>query len=122
MPAAESMPVRRNSAGDDRPGGGDLTPKALLLVLATFARSTYARRDRLGGKHGASMPKRLRLVIYKNDAASYRYLVHGSNPSIRGRFQTPKSLTGDSEIAAVKSVLSSSRRLEPFLANLKVMH
>jgi hypothetical protein len=60
-------------------------------------------------------------VIYKNDAANYRYLVHGANPSIRGRFRTRASLTGDSEVAA-KSVLSSSRRLEPFLANLKVMN
>jgi hypothetical protein len=68
------------------------------------------------------MPKRLRLVIYKNDAANYRYLVHGANPSIRGRFRSRASLTGDSEVAAIKSVLSSSRRLEPFLANLKVMH
>jgi hypothetical protein len=73
-------------------------------------------------KHGARMPKRLKLVIYKNEAANYRYLVHGSNPSIRGRLQIQKSFTGDSELAVIKNALhATSRRLDPFIAHLKVV-
>jgi hypothetical protein len=69
------------------------------------------------------MPKRLRLTIYKEDPVNYRFLVHGSNPAIRGRFRTRIPLTGDSEMAAVKDALrAASRRLEPFVANLRMAH
>jgi hypothetical protein len=76
----------------------------------------------LGVKQEASMSKRLRLMIYKEDSINYRYLVHGANPSLRGRLHTPTSLTGDSESVAIKdALLAGSRRLEPYIANLKVV-
>ena len=68
------------------------------------------------------MPKRLRLVVYKEDDVNYRYRVHGAIPSIRGRFRTSTPLTGASELAAIKDALqTASSRLEPFIANLKVV-
>ena len=68
------------------------------------------------------MSKQSRLMIYKEDSTNYRYLVHGANPSLRGRFRTPTPLTGDSELVAIKdALLAGSRRLEPYIANLKVV-
>ena len=68
------------------------------------------------------MPKRLRLVVYKEDDVNYRYRVHGANPSIRGRFRTSIPLTGASELVAIKGALQDgSYRLKPFIANLKVV-
>jgi hypothetical protein len=42
----------------------------------------------LDAKQEASMSKQSRLTIYKEDPINYRYLVHGANPSLRGRFRT----------------------------------
>lgn len=68
------------------------------------------------------MPKRLRLVVYKEDDVNYRYRVHGAIPSIRGRFRTSTPVAGASELAAIKDALqTASSRLEPFIANLKVV-
>jgi hypothetical protein len=68
------------------------------------------------------MPQKLRLTIYKEDPINYRYLVHGANPSIRGRLRIPVPLTGDSELIAIKEALQAgSHRLEPFIANLRVV-
>jgi hypothetical protein len=68
------------------------------------------------------MSKQLRLTIYKEGTTNYRYLVHGANPSLRGRFRIPIALTGNSELAAIKDALrAGSHRLEPFIANLKVV-
>jgi hypothetical protein len=76
----------------------------------------------LGAKQEASMSKQLRLMIYKEDSVNYRYLVHGANPSLRGRFRTSTPMTGDSELVAVKNALQTrSYRLEPYIANLKVV-
>jgi hypothetical protein len=76
----------------------------------------------IGAKQEASMSKQLRLMIYKEDSNNYRYLVHGANPSLRGRFRTPTPLTGDSELVAIKNALQArSRRLKPYIANLKVV-
>jgi hypothetical protein len=57
----------------------------------------------LDAKHEASISKQLRLMIYKEESTNYRYLVHGANPSLRGRFGTPTPLTGDSELVAIKT-------------------
>jgi hypothetical protein len=68
------------------------------------------------------MPKRLRLVVYKEDELNYRYRVHGANPTIRGRFRISAPKTGDSESAAIKdSLKASSHRLSPFIPSLKVV-
>jgi hypothetical protein len=68
------------------------------------------------------MSKRLRLMIYKEDPINYRYLVHGANPSLRGRFRTPTPLTGDSELVAIKNALQARFHcLEPYIANLKLI-
>ncbi len=68
------------------------------------------------------MPKRLRLVVYKEDEINYRYRVHGANPTIRGRFRISAAKTGASELSAIKGTLQAiSNRLEPFIANLKVV-
>jgi hypothetical protein len=68
------------------------------------------------------MSKQLRLTIYKEDAINYRYLVHGANPSLRGCFRTPAPMTGDSELVAIRNALQArSHRLEPYIANLKVV-
>jgi hypothetical protein len=76
----------------------------------------------LSAKQEEAMPKRLRLIVYKEDPFNYRYIVHGANPSLRGHFRTVMPFTGESEIAAIKDTLrASSRRLEPFIANLKVI-
>jgi hypothetical protein len=77
----------------------------------------------LGAKQeGSPMSKQLQLMIYKEDSINYRYLVHGANPSLRGRFRTPTPLTGDSELVAIKNVLQArSPRLDPYIANLKVV-
>jgi hypothetical protein len=77
----------------------------------------------LDAKQEESVSKQLRLMIYKEDSINYRYLVHGANPSLRGRFRTPTPMTGDSELAAIKNALQAgSNRLEPYIANLKVVH
>ena len=68
------------------------------------------------------MPKRLRLVVYKEDEVNYRYRVHGANPTIRGRFRISAAKTGDSELAVIKhSLQASSHRLSPFITSLKVV-
>ena len=68
------------------------------------------------------MPKRLRLVVYKDDEVNYRYRVHGAIPSIRGRFRISAPLTGDSELVAIKDALQAgSHRLGPFIESLKVV-
>ena len=68
------------------------------------------------------MSKQLRLMIYKEDSINYRYLVHGANPSLRGRFRIPAVLTGDSELVAIKDALEArSHRLKPYIASLKVV-
>ena len=68
------------------------------------------------------MPKRLRLVVYKEDDVNYRCRVYGANPSIRGRFHTSLPMRGASELAAIKGALQAgSDRLNPFIANLKVV-
>jgi hypothetical protein len=43
------------------------------------------------------MPKRLRLIVYKEDPVNYRYIVHGANPSLRGRFRTRMPFNGEAE-------------------------
>ena len=55
------------------------------------------------------MPKRLRLVVYKEDEVNYRYRVHGANPTIRGRFRFSAAKTGNSELAAVKTLFKLAR-------------
>jgi hypothetical protein len=68
------------------------------------------------------MPSKLRLTIYKRDPASYRYILHGGNPSIRGHFRTPTPLTGDLELSAIKVALQAlSPRLGSYIANLKLV-
>ena len=68
------------------------------------------------------MSKQLRLTIYKEDPINYRYLVHGANPSLRGRLRTPTPLTGDLELVAIKNALHArSHRLRPYIANLKIV-
>ncbi len=68
------------------------------------------------------MPKRLRLTVYKEDAVNYRYVLHGGNPSTRGRIRTPIPLAGDSELTAIKGALqASSPHLESYIANLKLV-
>ena len=68
------------------------------------------------------MPKRLRLVVYKEDDVNYRYRVHGANPSFRGRVHTSLPMRGASELAAIKGALQDGTyRLKPFIANLKVV-
>jgi hypothetical protein len=68
------------------------------------------------------MPNRLRLSIYKRDPVNYRYILHGGNPSIRGRFRTATPLTGASELTAIKNALHAlSPRLESYIANLKLV-
>jgi hypothetical protein len=67
------------------------------------------------------MPKRFRLTIYKEDQTNYRYILHGGNPSVRGRFRTLLPLERDSELAAIEDALQAiSPRLESYIANLKV--
>jgi hypothetical protein len=62
------------------------------------------------------MSKQLRLTIYKEGSTNCRY------PSLRGRFRIPIPLTGNSELIAIKDALrAGSHRLEPFIANLKVV-
>jgi hypothetical protein len=64
----------------------------------------------IGAKQEASMSEQLRLMIYKEDSINYRYLVHGANPSLRGRFRTPTPLTGDSALVAIKNALEPTAR------------
>ncbi len=67
------------------------------------------------------MRKRLRLTVYRQDPTNYRYILHGGNPSVRGRIRTPVPLTGDSELAAIKEALQAlSPRLESYIANLQL--
>jgi hypothetical protein len=35
------------------------------------------------------MPIHQRLVIYQEDDLNYRYVLHGANPSVRGRVRLP---------------------------------
>jgi hypothetical protein len=66
------------------------------------------------------MPSRLRLTIYKRDPVNYRYILHGGNPSIRGRFRTAGPLTGALEFTAIKEALHAlSPQLGSYIANLK---
>jgi hypothetical protein len=68
------------------------------------------------------MPKRLRLTIYREGSANYGYVLHGANPSVRGRFRTSVQLTGDSELAAIKDALHAfSPRLQSYIANLRIV-
>jgi len=100
------------------------------LGLKTFLKETLVSniapaptsRAKLGTKQEVFMSKQLRLTIYKEGSTNYRYLVHGANPSLRGRFRIPIPLTGNSELVAIKDALrAGSHRLEPFIANLKVV-
>jgi hypothetical protein len=76
----------------------------------------------LGAKQEEPVPKRLRLVVYKEDEVNYRYRVHGANPTIRGRFRISAAKAGVSELAVIKDSLQArSHRLNPFIASLKVV-
>jgi len=80
-------------------------------------RAMIAMRGRLGNR----MKKKQRLVIYKEGPTDYRYIIHGSNPAVRGRFRTRSPAEGVAELAQIKAALPSSHFIGPELAHLKIV-
>jgi hypothetical protein len=120
-PRAKALKPYRNSNWDNTRARATSPPASIEQRPDQFAPAPTSRA-KLGTKQEVFMSKQLRLTIYKEGSTNYRYLVHGANPSLRGRFRIPIPLTGNSELVAIKDALrAGSHRLEPFIANLKVV-
>jgi hypothetical protein len=69
------------------------------------------------------MKKKLRLVIYSHGKLDYRYVLHGSNPTVRGHVHIAEPATKDDVLKAqIKAALPVSRQIESAVAHLKIMH
>jgi hypothetical protein len=69
------------------------------------------------------MKDKLRLVIYSDGKLDYRYVLHGSNPTVRGHVHIAKPVTEDDDAlkAQIKAALPASRQLESAVAHLKIV-
>jgi len=69
------------------------------------------------------MTKKLRLVIYSHGKSDYRYVLHGSNPTVRGHVHIAKPAAQDDVLKAqLKAALPASRQIESAAAHLKIVH
>jgi hypothetical protein len=69
------------------------------------------------------MKDKLRLVIYSDGKLDYRYVLHGSNPTVLGHIHIAEPATNDEVLKAqIKAALPASRRLESAAAHLKIVH
>jgi hypothetical protein len=69
------------------------------------------------------MKDKLRLVIYSDGKLDCRYVLHGSNPTVRGHVHIAEPSTEDDVLRAqIKAALSASRQLESAVAHLKIVH
>ena len=69
------------------------------------------------------MKHKLRLVIYSDGTLDYRYVLHGSNPAVRGHVHIAKPATEDAALKAqIKAALPASRQIESAAAHLKIVH
>jgi hypothetical protein len=59
------------------------------------------------------MKDKLRLVIYSDGKLHCRYMLHGSNPTVRGRIHIAEPATEDDALKAqIKAAVPASRQLE----------
>jgi hypothetical protein len=69
------------------------------------------------------MKNKLRLVIYGDGKLDYQYVLHGSNPAVRGHVHIAEPATEDDVLKAqIKAALPASRQLESAVAHLKLVH
>jgi hypothetical protein len=69
------------------------------------------------------MKDKLRLVIYSDGKLDHRYVLHGSNPTVRGHVHIAEPATEDDMLKAqIKAALPASRQLESAAAHLKIVH
>jgi hypothetical protein len=69
------------------------------------------------------MKNKLRLVIYSLGRLDYRYVLHGSNPTVRGHVHIAEPAAKDDVLEAqIKAALPASRQLESAAAHLKIVH
>jgi hypothetical protein len=67
------------------------------------------------------MKDKLRLVIYSDGKRDYRYVLHGSNPTVRGHVHIAEPATKDDVLKAqIRAALPASRHLESAAAHLKI--
>jgi hypothetical protein len=68
------------------------------------------------------MKNKLRLVIYSDGELDYRYVLHGSNPAVRGYVHIAAPAIGDDALKAqIKAALPASRQLDSAVARLKIV-
>jgi hypothetical protein len=69
------------------------------------------------------MKNKLRLVIYSDGKLDYRYVLHGSNPTVRRHVHIAEPTTVDDALKAqIKAALPASRLLESAVSHLKIVH
>ena len=69
------------------------------------------------------MKNKLRLVIYSHGKLDYRYVLHGSNPTVRGHVHIAEPATEEDLLKAqIRAALPASRQLESAVAHLKILH
>jgi hypothetical protein len=68
------------------------------------------------------MKDKLRLVIYSDGKLDYRYVLHGSNPTVRGHIHIAEPASEDDALKAqIKAALPVSRQLQSAAAHLKIV-